>query len=289
MRMRLAVAIIAVLVSLSLTTPLTASAGSGRKLSYGDYWQQVDQWKSSSRGGRSSAKHVSSSQTHITSRGTSTRYVQTQSRKAFIAEYQRNLRRQYSACVANQAGACGDLLLGRIGGLAVPARQVGTTTPAISPQEAAYAASARLNLTAPKPMIGPSPDINRWKMAAVGYPLWLWADGNLNPAPVSDSVYDISVALDAHLVKVVFDMGDGHKVTCTNVSTQWTRAVKPGTASPACGYRYQKPSLPADSYTVTANAVWAVDWNISGTTGTIPFYQSASTTIPVGELQVLVR
>ncbi|WP_375430968.1 hypothetical protein [uncultured Friedmanniella sp.] len=161
--------------------------------------------------------------------------------------------------------------------------------PALSPQEVAYIASARLTLTPPKPRIGPSPDLNRWKMAAVGYPLWLWADGNLDPAPVSDSVYDISVSLDARLVKVVFDMGDGNKLTCTNLSTQWTPSVKPGTASPSCGYRYQKPSLPAGSYTVTANAVWAVDWNITGTTGTIPFYQSASTTIPVGELQVLVR
>ena len=160
---------------------------------------------------------------------------------------------------------------------------------ALSPQQAAYFAVARIHLTAPKPMIGPSPDLNPWKMAAVGYPLWLWADGTLNPAPVTDTVEDISVSLDAHLVKVVFDLGDGHKLSCTDLTTEWTTAVKPGTPSPACGYRYQQPSLPAGSYTVTANAVWAIDWTVNGTTGTIPFYQSASTTIPVGELQVLTR
>lgn len=168
-----------------------------------------------------------------------------------------------------------------VGGVLVP--------PALSPQQAAYVASARIKLAAPKPMIGPSPDINKWKMAAVGYPLWLWADGTLDPAPVTDSVYDISVGLDAHLVEVVFDMGDGHKVRCSDVSRKWTAAVAAGAESPSCGYRYPKPSLPAGSYTVTANAVWAIDWDVNGTTGTIPSYQSASTTVPVGELQVLVR
>ena len=161
--------------------------------------------------------------------------------------------------------------------------------PAITPQQAAYIASARIRLTPPTPRIGPSPDLNQWKMAAVGYPLWLWADGTLDPAPATDSVADLTVALDARLVKVVFDMGDGHKLTCTNLTTRWDRSVKPGIPSPTCGYAYPEPSLPQGTYTVTANTVWAIDWTINDTTGTIPFYQSASTQIPVGELQVLVR
>lgn len=170
-----------------------------------------------------------------------------------------------------------------------PAGPAAPAAPALSPQEVAYIASARLQLAPPKPMIGPSPELNEWKMAAVGYPLWLWADGEVDPAPVSDSVADIAVSLDAHLVKVVFDMGDGNKISCSDLGTKWTPAVEPGAKSPSCGYAYEKPSLPAGSYTVTANAVWAIDWNINGTTGTIPLYQSASTAIPVGELQVLVR
>lgn len=153
----------------------------------------------------------------------------------------------------------------------------------------AYIASARIRLTPPKPMVGPPPEINEWKMAAVGYPLWLWTEGNLDPAPVSDSVLDIAVSLDARLESVVFDMGDGHKVRCSSLTTKWTRSVEPGSKSPSCGYAYPRPSLPAGSYTITANAVWAIDWNINGTNGTIPFYQSASTELPVGELQVLVR
>lgn len=174
-------------------------------------------------------------------------------------------------------------------GPAAPAAAAAPVAPAITPEQAAYIASARLRLTAPEPTIGPAPEINEWGMAAVGYPLWLWAEGDLDPAPVSDSVFDLAVSLDARLVEVVFDMGDGGRVRCSDVGTRWSRSVEPGAKSPTCGYAYQEPSLPNGSYTVTANAVWAVDWAINGTTGTIPFYQSASTQIPVGELQVLVR
>ena len=218
-------------------------------------------------------------------------------------------RQKLSAAIAankaatNARGQCiqsaGNLNCGRFQTAALPEdpniRQAGEpdpaapAAPAVTPEQAAYIASARIRLTAPKPMIGPPPEINEWGMAAVGYPLWLWAEGNLNPAPVSDSVYDLAVSLDARLVSVVFDMGDGGRVTCSNVTTRWTRSVEPGTKSPTCGYSYTRPSLPESSYTVTANAVWAIDWFINGSTGSIPFYQSASTEIPVGELQVLVR
>lgn len=163
------------------------------------------------------------------------------------------------------------------------------TAPALPPEYVAYVAVARLTLKAPTPGIGPSPDINRWNMAVVGYPMWLWAEGNTAPAPVSDSVYDLSVSLKARLVKVVFDMGDGTKVSCTNLNQKWHRGMKAAIPSPACGHTYTQPSLPEGNYTITANSIWAVDWTINGTTGTIPMYQTATTELPVGELQVLVR
>jgi hypothetical protein len=47
----------------------------------------------------------------------------------------------------------------------------------ITAGQAAAIAAARLQLPRIPPGIGPSPDINQWNMAAVGYPLWLWADG----------------------------------------------------------------------------------------------------------------
>lgn len=161
--------------------------------------------------------------------------------------------------------------------------------PPLPPEYLAYVAVARLKLNAPTPGIGPSPDLNRWKMAVVGYPLWIWAEGNTNPAPVSDSVYDISVSLKAHLTKVVFDMGDGTKVSCTNLNQKWHRGMEAAIPSKACGHTYTQPSLPKGNYTITANSIWAVDWTINGATGTIPMYQTTTTELAVGELQVLVR
>ena len=153
----------------------------------------------------------------------------------------------------------------------------------------AQRALASLRLTAPTPSVGPPPSVNRWKMAAVGFPLWLWVDGRTNPAPVTDSDGPLSVSLSAHITGITFAMGDGHSVTCAGTGTRWTRAVAAGKPSPTCGYTYTRPSLPKGNYTVTATTHWAVDWNINGTTGTLPYAQSATTQLPVGELQVLIR
>ena len=159
----------------------------------------------------------------------------------------------------------------------------------VDPQVVAREAVARLRLTAPKPAVGPPPSINRWKMAAVGYPLWLWADGPTQVGPVSQSVANLHVSLEARMTSVTYQMGDGHTVDCATGGTKWSRSVPAGKPSPTCGYRYPKPSLPEGNYTVTATTRWAVDWSINGTTGTIPYTQTSSTSVPVGELQVLVR
>ena len=117
--------------------------------------------------------------------------------------------------------------------------------PAIPPEVIAYQAVAQLVLTPPRPVVGPPPEINPWRTAAVGYPLWLSTTGTPDPPAVSDTVFDVAVALHAHLQQVVFDLGDGHRVTCTDTTHPWSREVEPGTASPWCGYAY--PAAPRSS------------------------------------------
>ena len=159
----------------------------------------------------------------------------------------------------------------------------------LAPQQVAYIALARLKLTAPTPGIGPSPSVNKWDMAAVGYPVWLWGEGRTDPGPVSDSVGGLFVSLDAKVSKIEFTMGDGTTMTCLGAGKRWGSWVTPGAKSPSCGHVYTKPSLPKGDYTVTATTTWSVSWNVTGQTGVIPFVQSASTTLRVGELQALVR
>jgi hypothetical protein len=159
----------------------------------------------------------------------------------------------------------------------------------LTPEQVAYIAFARLHLDALKPVIGPPPEINRWKMAAVGYPLWLSGGGDPNPPAVSDEVYNLRVRLKAHVTNIDFLMGDGNVVRCQGSGLRWTPAVEPGEKSPICGYQYSNPSLPDGSYTVTARTHWDVDWTINNQTGVIQMIQTSSVELPVGELQTLVR
>jgi len=161
--------------------------------------------------------------------------------------------------------------------------------PRITPGQAAAIAVARLQLPTIAPGIGPSPDLNPWKMAAVGYPLWLWADGPAEVGPISDSVAGLSVSLRAEVGSLTFRMGDGHTVTCEGTGHPWTTAVEPATKSPNCGYSYAKPSLPGRVYKVAAIANWAVTWTSNGQSGVINVPVVDTTELPVGELQVLVR
>ena len=165
----------------------------------------------------------------------------------------------------------------------------GPGNPPITAGQAAAVAVARLQLPTIAPGIGPSPDLNPWNMAAVGYPLWLWADGPTRVGPISDSVSGLSVSLDAEVTGLTFRMGDGHSINCAGSGRQWTTAVKPGAKSPSCGYSYTKPSLPDRTYTVAAIANWAVTWTSNGQSGVINVPAVDTIELPVGELQVLVR
>jgi hypothetical protein len=159
----------------------------------------------------------------------------------------------------------------------------------ISAGQAAAMAVARLQLPTIAPGIGPSPKLNPWNMAAIGYPLWLWADGPTHVGPITDSVGGLSVSLDADVSSLTFRMGDGHSVNCAGWGHEWTPAVEPGAKSPSCGYSYSKPSLPAGKYTVAATANWAVTWTSNRQSGVINVPAVTTTELPVGELQVLVR
>lgn len=180
----------------------------------------------------------------------------------------------------------------RPGDLATPvdlATGLSIAVPALTGEQVAYIAFARLKLTPPTPMITPSPDRNRWKMAVVGYPLWLSVAGNTHPPAVNDAVGTANVSLEARVDHVDFSMGDQHSVSCREVSMRWNPSIEAGKKSPSCGYVYEKPSLPKGNYTVTATTYWSVAWATSTENGVIDFVQSDSTQLPVGELQVLVR
>ncbi|MFT4167352.1 MAG: hypothetical protein QM650_19115 [Microlunatus sp.] len=211
-----------------------------------------------------------------------------------VEKYQKSVA-SYRRCI-DRGGACGytpdvpALLDGaQVQLLGGPAPTGNGPVVTLTPAQAGAIAVARLRLTAAAPVIGPDPKINKWKMAVVGYPLWLWTDGPTHIGPVGENVGGLSVSLDAKVSKTVFQMGDGNSVTCRGSGTRYSSSVKPATKSPTCGYTYTKPSLPSKKYTVTAITYWDVTWTVNGFSGmeTVPLV--AARALPVGEVQVLRR
>lgn len=175
----------------------------------------------------------------------------------------------------------------------VPADPKAAPPPPPDPAVLAQIAVTRLRIPDPKAMIGPPPEINQWKRAFVGYPLWLW-NGETNQVTTAVTLEGVTLTLTARRQATRFDMGErgAAPVYCVT-GTPWTRAVTPGTESPTCGYRYTQASMtkaaPNGAYTVTATSRWEVTWTALGQTGTIPLQATATTQLPVGELQTVRR
>jgi hypothetical protein len=279
-------------IAVIMAAPTPASADGAKCNRWIRSCKITSQADGASGGTRADKNHSASQKPDPTS--ASNRRLQ-ESRKEFsaaLAAYDRRLA-SYNRCVLTF-----DPSLNRAGCGSVPtvptAPQFRTDTfsgpgSAITAGQAAAIAVARLKLPTIAPGIGPSPDLNPWNMAAVGYPLWLWADGPTHVGPISDSVAGLSVSLEAKVSSLTFRMGDGHTVNCPGTGHPWTTAVEPGRKSPNCGYSYAKPSLPDDTYTVAAIANWAVTWTSNGQSGVINVPAVDTTELPVGELQVLVR
>ncbi|MFV0452556.1 MAG: hypothetical protein ACK5LS_10020, partial [Propioniciclava sp.] len=147
-------------------------------------------------------------------------------------------------------------------------------------------ATHSLALPEPDIQIGPAPSRNKWKMAVVGLPYWVWSeeDGALTTSVTTDG---ITITLAAVRDNVVFDFGDGTTTTCARM-TRWTSFnYDPGDESPTCGHVFTYPSHPGPDYTITATANWTFTWSALGYSGTLPGTTTGTRDVPVTELQAL--
>lgn len=123
----------------------------------------------------------------------------------------------------------------------------------------------------------------------VGWHTWLWADQpsltQWGPVTASGSASGVNVTLDARVTEVVWDMGDGSRVSC-GMGRRWTDGGSRGglnVASPECDYVYREDGY----YTVTATSRWRVDWSAAGFSGSLPLELSRSVEVIVCELQAV--
>lgn len=161
-----------------------------------------------------------------------------------------------------------------------------------SPAELAQQALERMDL---EPIsIGIAPEDSADSLGLVGLPTWLWVDNptpnTYGPITESATAGPITVTATAEVASIVWDMGDGQSVTCTNPGTPYQRSFGVRD-SPSCGYRYATTSgnQPNDRYTITATTNWVVEWAGGGQSGQIEISHAANAQLRVGEMQVLVQ
>jgi len=148
------------------------------------------------------------------------------------------------------------------------------------PEDVARSLLASINLSPIR--IGMVPREGRDYMGTVGTPVWMWVDDPDAATWGPKSASDAGVSITAVVSKVVWDMGNGDRVTCQK-GTEW-RPKNGIDESPTCGYVYDKQGR----YTITATAVWTASWQGLGRSGTIPFTLDSDRQLTVGEYQVIV-
>ncbi len=155
------------------------------------------------------------------------------------------------------------------------------------PRQLAQQATAAMQLKGVT--VGIVPKNQPGSVGLVGMPQWMWvanpAANTWGPITKSASAGGYTVTATGKVDHIIWDMGDGQQVVCKGQGTPYVPSYGK-TKSPTCGHdSYTKQG----TYTVTATSYWVITWAGVGQTGTIPIQVSNSTTIRIGEAQVLTQ
>jgi hypothetical protein len=160
--------------------------------------------------------------------------------------------------------------------------------PAVDPRLLAQQAIASMALKAPDIGMAPPPSS---ASGLVGLPVWMWAERTAvttGPVEASASAGGVTVTAEARVSQVVWNMGDGHIVTC-GLGTPYVQGTEG--ASPDCGHVYAQASsrhVPGGGpWPITATSTWTITWSGGGLSGTETLELSSSAELFVGELHVL--
>ncbi|KGM11876.1 ATP/GTP-binding protein [Cellulomonas carbonis] len=182
---------------------------------------------------------------------------------------------------------CVDRVPGTNGGWAwLPTPPPGYGGISVTPAQLASRAVDQMALAGPAIGITVPPE----RVGLVGVPVWLWTEvtpTTWGPNSATASVPGLVVTATARVTQIVWDMGDGNSVLCPTAGTPWYEG---GIESPTCDHIYDQPSFeqPNGAYTITATSTWDVAWSGGGASGSLTVTRSSSTTVRIGELQVLV-
>ena len=131
--------------------------------------------------------------------------------------------------------------------------------------------------------------------AVVNVPTWLSINGgSWRPVNAQAAAGGVVVTATAAPRRVVWDMGNGDRVTCAGPGTPYDSTRPSSEQSTDCSYTYRQSSARAEgeAFAVTATVVWEVSWTVAGAAGggslgTAP--RSQTVRLPVKEIQAVNR
>ena len=183
---------------------------------------------------------------------------------------------------------CGPLPFGGSGGgwVWLPTPPPGFGDVGVTPAQLAQRAVDQMRLTGPAIHLTITSD----QTGLVGVPVWLWTDvtpTTWGPNSATASVPGLSVTARAQATRIAWDMGDGHTEVCDGPGTPYTAGA---VDSPTCDHVYETSSAgqSGDAFPITATTTWEVTWSGGGTSGALTLTRTTTTTVRIGELQVLV-
>lgn len=136
--------------------------------------------------------------------------------------------------------------------------------PAVNPAVLAQQAVAQLPLPAPTIEMAPPP--NRDQL--VNVLSWLWVDSSAwRSLSATAAAGPVSATATATPAEVVWDMGDGHSVTCQGPGVPYDSSNP--NASTYCSYTWRTSSAgqPNGAYRVTATVYYQAAWTAAGAPG----------------------
>lgn len=174
------------------------------------------------------------------------------------------------------------------GGDLCPADPSSPTAP-VDPQVLAVQARAQLALPAPQIRLNPSPP----QAQLVSLATWMWVDQASWGAQASQvSVPGVTVIASARPERVIWDMGNGDRITCHGPGVPYDTSRPEAAQRSDCTYTYRRSSAgqPHQRYVVTATVEWSASWAAVGVPGggTLPgLSRSASAGLRVAEVQAI--
>ena len=139
--------------------------------------------------------------------------------------------------------------------------------PPVAPTPGQVAQTAESELNLPAPTVSTAPSGGK---AIVSLESWLWIDpAEWTPITKSATADGITATATATPVAVVWDMGDGNKVTCNGPGVAYNTSIPDADQSTTCGYTYQETSgnAPKQQFTITTYIVYDVSWTTVGVAG----------------------